>query len=34
MEFKGKLAETTLNGEFITSRGARDVSGKRMLKAR
>jgi hypothetical protein len=33
MEFKGKLAETTLNGEFITSRGAREVSGKRMQKA-
>jgi len=31
MEFKGKLEGDTLNGEFITERGARPVTGKRVV---
>jgi hypothetical protein len=30
MEFKGKLDGTTLDGEFITSRGSREVTGKKL----
>ncbi len=30
MEFKGKLEGTTLNGQFISERGSRDVTGKKI----
>jgi len=30
MEFKGKLDGTTLKGEFITERGAREATGKKI----
>jgi len=31
MEFKGRLEGNTLDGEFITERGARPVTGKRVV---
>jgi hypothetical protein len=30
MEFKGKLDGTTLKGQFITSRGTREITGKKI----
>jgi hypothetical protein len=30
MEFKGKLEGTTLNGEFVSERGNRPVTGKKV----
>jgi len=30
MEFKGKVDGTTLKGEFTTSRGSREATGKKI----
>ena len=32
MEFEGKLSESQLTGEFETSRGVQEVTGKKMMR--